>query len=72
MENVTKLENKVLAIISRGDDYEGVPTECLKSIMNYFNGTQSQLQDVLTSLIRKDLVWMGEYPNGIPCFHLVK
>ena len=72
MKNVTKLENKVLAIISRGDDYEGVPTECLKSIMNYFNGTQSQLQDVLTSLIRKDLVWMGEYPNGIPCFHLVK
>jgi hypothetical protein len=72
MKNVTKLENKVLAIISRGDDYEGMPTESFKSIMNYFNGTQSQLQDVLTSLVRKDLVWMGEYPNGIHCFHLVK
>ena len=72
MENVTKLENEVLVIISRGDDYEGVPTECFSNIMDSFNGTKSQLKGVLTSLIKKELVWLGEYPNGMISFHLNK
>lgn len=72
MESVTKLENEVLTIISRGDDYEGVPTECFSNIVDSFNGTKSQLKGVLTSLVKKELVWLGEYPNGMISFHLNK
>jgi hypothetical protein len=69
---ITKLENEVLTIISRGDDYEGVPTECFSNIMDSFSGTKSELKGVLSSLIKKELVWLGEYPNGMNSYHLNK
>ena len=69
---ITKLENEVLTIISYGDDYEGVPTECFSNIMDSFSGTKSELKGVLSSLIKKDLVWLGEYPNGMNSYHLNK
>ena len=72
MKNVTQLESQVLSIISRGDDYEGVPTECFSNIMDSFKGTKSELKGVLSSLVKKELVWLGEYPNGMTSFHLNK
>lgn len=70
MKNFTKLESEVLKIISYGDDYEETPTESFANIMDEFNGTESQLKGVLTSLQKKSSIWLGEYPNGMTSFHL--
>ena len=68
--STTELENKVLAIIAYGDDYEETPTEGFKEIMNEFSGTKSQLKGVLGSLEKKELIYIGEYPNGSSAYHL--
>tara|TARA_S200000501_G_C20356090_1_gene539820 strand:+ start:203 stop:424 length:222 start_codon:yes stop_codon:yes gene_type:complete len=70
MENLTKLEKKVLEIISWGDHYESTPAECFTNIMDSFDGSKQQLKGVLTSLIKKENIWLGEYPNGLTSFHL--
>jgi hypothetical protein len=66
----TALENQVLEIISHGDDYEGVPTQCFLDIMDEFTGTKSELKGVLGSLFKKELISEGEYPNGMNAYHL--
>ena len=68
--STTELESKVLAIIAMGDDYEETPTEGFKEIMQSFNGTKSQLKGVLGSLEKKELIFIGEYPNGASSYHL--
>lgn len=70
MNNLTELEHNVLEIISWGDEYEETPTECFANIMDSFKGTKQQLKGVLSSLIKKDLIWIGEFPNGLTSFHL--
>ncbi len=67
---ITKSEKKVLDIISWGDDYEGVPTECFENIMDSFKGTENQLKGILSSLYKKELIWIGEFPNGVNSYHL--
>ena len=68
--STTELESKVLEIISYGDDYEETPTQGFKEIMQSFNGTKSQLKGVLGSLEKKELIYIGEYPNGTSACHL--
>tara|TARA_R110000824_G_scaffold79451_4_gene200147 strand:- start:5399 stop:5620 length:222 start_codon:yes stop_codon:yes gene_type:complete len=68
--STTELELKVLKIISFGDDYEETPAQGFKEIMNYFKGTKSQLKGVLGSLEKKELIYIGEYPNGSSSYHL--
>ena len=70
MKNLTELEKKVLEIISWGDDYQETPTECFANIMDSFNGSKNQLKGVLGSLYKKDLIWLGEFPNGLISYHL--
>ena len=65
----TELENTVLQIISYGDDYEEMPTEGFKSIMESFKGTKQQLKGVLGSLEKKGKILIGEFPNGSNCYH---
>jgi hypothetical protein len=67
---MTNLEEKVLEIISWGDDYEETPTECFDNIMSSFNGSKDQLKGVLGSLLKKQLIFEGEYPNGLTSYHL--
>jgi hypothetical protein len=67
---ITQLEETVLEIISWGDEYEETPAECFGNIMDSFNGSKNQLKGVLGSLITKDLIWEGEYPNGLNSYHL--
>lgn len=70
---ITQLEETVLEIISWGDEYEETPAECFLGIMDSFEhagGTKHQLKGVLGSLIKKDLIWEGEYPNGLNSYHL--
>jgi len=69
LEN-TKLENEVLEIISWGDWFDEVPTECFANIMDSFNGSKAQLKGVLGSLYKKELILEGEYPNGLTAYHL--
>jgi predicted transcriptional regulator len=70
MKNLTELEKKVLQIISWGDYYEQTPTECFDNIMDNFNGSKNQLKGILGSLLKKDLIWLGEFPNGLISYHL--
>ena len=67
--NMTDLEKQVLAIIEFGDWYEDVPTECFDNIMDEFKGTKDQLKGVLSSLLKKEFIMLGEYPNGLQCYH---
>jgi hypothetical protein len=68
--NITALEEKVLTIISQGDEYEETPTECFDTILDSFNGTKNELKGVLGSLYKKELIWIGEFPNGLSSYHL--
>ena len=68
--NITELEKTVLEIISWGDDYEETPTECFENIMDSFKGSKNQLKGILGSLIKKELIWEGEYPSGLKSYHL--
>ena len=68
--NLTQLETEVLTIISYGDDYEDTPTECFEGIFDAFNGTKNQLKGVIGSLEKKELIWIGEFPNGLASYHL--
>ena len=70
MTNLTQLEAEVLNIISYGDDYDETPTECFETILESFNGTKNQLKGVIGSLEKKELIWIGEYPNGLASYHL--
>jgi len=68
--NITELEKKVLEIISWGDDYEETPTECFDNIMDSFKGSKNELKGILSSLYKKELIWIGEFPNGLNSYHL--
>ena len=68
--SLTQLETEVLTIISYGDDYEDTPTECFENILDSFNGTKNQLKGVIGSLEKKELIWIGEFPNGQSSYHL--
>ena len=68
--NITELEKKVLEIISWGDDYEETPTECFDNIMDSFKGSKNELKGILSSLKKKELIWIGEFPNGLNSYHL--
>ncbi len=68
--NLTQLEKEVLTIISCGDHYEETPTEGFDEIANDFNGTKNQLKGVIGSLEKKELIWIGEFPNGQSSYHL--
>ncbi len=68
--NITELEKKVLEIISWGDDYQETPTECFDNIMDSFKGSKNELKGILSSLYKKELIWIGEFPNGLNSYHL--
>ena len=38
--------------------------------MDSFKGSKNQLKGILSSLIKKELIWEGEYPNGLNSYHL--
>jgi hypothetical protein len=38
--------------------------------MDSFKGSKDQLKGVIGSLDKKELIWMGEYPNGLTSYHL--
>ena len=68
--DLTQLEKEVIEIISGGDEFEEMPTEGFENIMNSFKGTKNQLKGVLGSLEKKEIICMGEFPNGKNAYHL--
>ena len=38
--------------------------------MDGFKGSKNQLKGILGSLIKKELIWEGEYPNGLNSYSL--
>ena len=67
---MTELETVVLNTISNGDEFEGMPTECIGNIKDNTGISTKILRGVLSSLIQKGLILQGEYPNGMTAFHL--
>ena len=67
--NLTELELKVVNALKSGDDYEGYPTESIGNLIDETELSPKVLRGVLSSLIQKDLVETGEFPNGMTAFH---
>jgi hypothetical protein len=68
--NLTELETLVLESISQGDYYDDMPTECIENLKDNLNISTKILRGVLSSLVQKDLVRLGEFPNGLTSFSL--
>ena len=66
---LTELETKVIAAIKEGDDFDDMPCNCLGNIKDYTGLTANVIRGVISSLIKKDLVMTGEYPNGMTAFY---
>lgn len=69
VNNLTELELNVVNALKRGDDFEEMPTECIENLVCSTGLTTNVLRGVLSSLIQKDLVMTGEFPNGMTAFH---
>lgn len=73
MENLTntltELETIVVAALKQGDDFEEMPTECLGNLIDSTQLSPKVLRGVISSLIQKDLVMTGEFPNGMVAYH---
>ncbi|MDB9801090.1 hypothetical protein OAB94_01810 [Flavobacteriaceae bacterium] len=67
---MTHMEEAVLQIIKAGDYFEDTPTECFEEIFLEFDWSKNVLKGVLGSLVKKELIFLGEYPNGTTAFHL--
>lgn len=70
MKNLTELETKVVNHLSGRDEFDEMPADCFESIQDASGIEAKQLRGVLSSLIQKDVVITGEYPNGLECFYL--
>ena len=68
--NLTDLEKKVIDVISLGDEYEGTPAEGIQNISISTGLSTKVLRGVLSSLLKKEIISEGEFPNGKTSFHL--
>ncbi len=69
--NITELERKVLDVLADGDHYEEMPSECFETLSDVTRIPATSLKGVLGSLMKKGVIWEGEYPNGLTAYHLV-
>lgn len=67
----TPLEILVVATILDSDYFNGVPTLNLVGLKEETSLSVRTLKGVLGSLVKKDVVILGEYPNGEAAYHLV-
>ncbi len=68
--NITELERKVLDVLADADHYEEMPTECFETLSGVTRIPATSLKGVLGSLMKKEIIWEGEYPNGLTAYHL--
>lgn len=65
----TKLEQKVIDSIQYGDDFEEMPTMGAREISQLTRISMKELRGVLSSLLKKNILLEGEYPDGETAFH---
>lgn len=68
---LTELEYIIVGALSNGDDFDGMPSECIHNLKNNTGISIKVLRGVLSSLLQKDIIMIGEYPNGMTAFHLI-
>lgn len=68
--DLTELEIKVVDAIKKGDDYDDMPSQCIGNITDLTGLSTKILRGVLSSLLQKDILSEGEYPNGMKAFQL--
>ena len=66
----TDLELDVIIAISNGDEFDGKPCQCIGNISDLTGIDNKILRGVLSSLMQKDAITVGEYPNGSTAFYL--
>lgn len=69
MAQLTELELKVVEVLESADHFEDMPTESLPNMVSELGIGANILRGVLSSLSKKGLVEIGEYPNGLTAFH---
>lgn len=69
MKKVTELELKVITSLSFSDEFDEMPCADFDYLIE--DGiTKDVLKGVLSSLIKKEIVSLGEYPNGLTAYYL--
>lgn len=71
MIHLTDLELQVINALKNGDHFEDYPTESIGNLIDETGLTANVLRGVLSSLVQKELVQTGEFPNGMTAFHYV-
>lgn len=69
MKNLTTLETQVIEKIKTADEFEGMPTACIEDLCDWTGLSINVLKGVLSSLLQKNILSLGEYPNGMTAFH---
>lgn len=69
LANLTELELKVVNVLKNADWFDDMPTESIANLVNETGLTTKVLRGVLSSLIQKEVVSQGEFPNGKTAFH---
>ncbi len=67
--NITELEAKVIESLKKSDWFEEMPTSNIKDLAYETKINEKELRGVLSSLVKKEIVVTGEYPNGMTAFH---
>jgi len=72
VSNFTELEQMVINVIAKGDEYDDMPSECIGNISDLTGLNNKILRGVLSSLEQKNAITTGEYPNGMTAFMLIE
>lgn len=70
--NFTELEQMVINVIAKGDEFDDMPSECIGNISDLTGLSNKILRGVLSSLEQKNAITIGEYPNGMTAFMLLE
>lgn len=66
----TDLEQKVIAILKSSDEFDEKPCNCFENMVNVKVGLSAKvLRGVISSLIQKNIITEGEYPNGMKAYY---
>ena len=68
---LTELELKVVNVLKNADWFDDMPTESIGNLVDETKLSTKVLRGVLSSLIQKEIVIQGEFPNGMTAFHYV-
>ena len=68
--NLTELEKQILEVIATGDEFDGMPTQCLANIQEETEIPTKILRGVLSSLEQKNAIVVGWFDEKRKCFSI--